>query len=46
MGKNKIYNGDKLIDEAKNICKALQINTAHLKPKTLDSFKEKGVSDS
>lgn len=41
---NKIYNGDKLTDEAKGFCKILHIDIANLKPRTLDSFKEKGIS--
>jgi len=44
MPKNKIYIGDKLSDEAKNFCKILQIDQNHLKPRNLDSFKEKGIT--
>lgn len=44
MVKNKIYNGDKLTEEAKNFCKILQIDKSLLKPRTLESFKEKGIS--
>lgn len=44
MPKNKIYVGDKLTDEARHFCGILQIDHSHLKPKTFDSFKEKGVS--
>ena len=44
MAKNKIYIGDKLTEDAKHFCGVLQINPSYLKPRTLDSFKEKGVS--
>ena len=43
MPKRKIYSGDKLTEDAKAICEALQINLNYLKPKNLESFKEKGV---
>lgn len=44
MGKTKIYIGDKLTEEAKNVAKMLQIDTSYLRPRNLDSFKEKGLA--
>lgn len=45
MAKSKIYNGDKLTEDAKHFCKILQINPNYLKPRTLESFKEDKVSN-
>ena len=40
----KIYNGDKLTEDARNFCKILHLDANQLKPRTLDSFKESGIN--
>ncbi|CAI2361140.1 unnamed protein product [Moneuplotes crassus] len=45
MPKVKIYVGEKLTEEAKAACEALQINQKFLKPRNFESFKEKGLAE-